>query len=99
MRPGGVQNVLFRTAFALSALCAGSPDAGAAANLTDTRQTVKYREYGSERTAVLELRPHEIVRRWWMMFSFLEWFFVAAFFSILVGIARLCSRLAWKDAK
>ena len=34
-----------------------------------------------------------------MMFSFLEWFFVAAFFSILVGIACFCSRLAGKDAK
>ena len=37
MRIGCVQNVLFRTAFALSALCAGSPDAGAAANLTDAQ--------------------------------------------------------------
>lgn len=34
-----------------------------AANLTDARQTVRYREYGTERTAVLELGPHEIVRR------------------------------------
>lgn len=34
-----------------------------------------------------------------MRFSSLDWFFVAAFFAVLVGIALLCSRRAGKDAK